>query len=31
MVCEGHDRKYGSIRSDLIEDLKSYLYHWETK
>jgi len=27
MVCEGHDRKYGSIRSDLIENLKSYLYH----
>ncbi len=27
MVCEGHDRNYGRIRSDLIENLKSYFYH----
>jgi hypothetical protein len=27
MVCEGHDRNNGSIKSDLIENLKSLLYH----
>ena len=26
MVCDGFDRNYGMIRSDLIEDLKSNLY-----
>ncbi|MHA1932892.1 MAG: (5-formylfuran-3-yl)methyl phosphate synthase [Promethearchaeota archaeon] len=27
MVCEGHDRNNGAIRLDLIEKLKSQLYH----
>ena len=26
MVCEGYDRNQGSIRLDLIENLKSHLY-----